>query len=186
MIGTIILSALLAGTPYLSLKAGVGHLENHELHFEEHTYDKGVGVAGSLGYDLGWFRYEVELLHTRNKQGTVYNLDQSFNRDGSGTVSKTLYFVNGIFDVPIYGNDDIEGYVGAGYGFPRWQLLAGFKYSVAPKWWIDLGYRFVHEPYSAREYVDPHCVVFAGGVCSGPEPIYENHLITIGVTYTFR
>ena len=179
----LIVYVLLASGPYVSVKGGVSHLENHELHFEEHTYDKGYGLSGSMGYDFGWLRSEIEVLHTANIRSTVYNLDRTFKRQGKETIRKTFYFLNGFLDLPVY--ERVEGYVGAGYGFPRWQLMGGLKYHLTDHWMLDLGYRFVHEPYAARSYTGPQCARFQGSICSGPEAIYENHLILFGLTYNF-
>lgn len=161
--------------PYASLNAGAAILENHELHFEEHTYKIGHILTGALGWDFGYIRAEVEAVQTRNKQDMTYYLDWTPKGTGGFDVTKRFYFINGLVDIPVYGG--LEAYVGAGYGFPRYQLLAGFKYNVTKRWAVSLGYRFIHEPYDPREYyIGDH-------LWSGPEPVYENHGITAGITF---
>jgi len=189
MIHALIITALISGTPYVSGEVGAGCLKSHELHFAQHEYKCGPVLAGSLGYTFTkFFSIEGQIMHTENDREYETPNGSAVKQASSGSVTRTFYFINGIFDIPIYKN--LEAFAGGGYGFPRYQFFGGLKYNMTSHWSIGVKYAYVTEPYDARTYtIHPTLGDICGGqpngVCSGPEKVYRNEAITLVFTYNF-
>jgi len=156
--------ALAEGKPYIFFNGGAGNLEG---------IDNGHALGGGGGIDFGVIRFEGEVLSTDNETDVVAGKTIPHPKHpGHFTVipihgpedSRTIYFANTILDVPLF--TDFELYVGAGYGFPEYQGMAGLRWNLGD-WSLGLGYKFIQAPEQ-----------------NGFQ--YTNHLVISNLSYYFQ
>ncbi len=132
----------------------------------------GYDFEGTVGYDFGGFRAEVEVGYReadiKSGRFTTPGIPNSANGAGSFTGSTALngdtnalsFMVNGMLD---FGDDDgLQGFVGGGAGVARvsvepvfagpfiddsdtgfaWQAIAGVRAPLSTNWDVGLKYRF--------------------------------------------
>jgi opacity protein-like surface antigen len=129
----------------------------------EGTFDSGFLGGGAVGYrfDNGW-RVEGEFVYQSvDHNGRVFS---GVGPSGSGNYASTSVAVNGLYEFDLLGSARARTYVGAGLVYltevdidfetggseqsfsgtgTGIQLLAGARYDIGERWFIDAGLRYL-------------------------------------------
>ena len=174
-------SSALASGPYIGTTAGVSMFHDADIEIQSGypyydtdeakiSYDSGVALGGSFGYDFDGFRLEGEVGYRTADldtiTGTVYGYTDLYGYAGpygytesvpGADVSITSYMMNGIVDFA--PNNVFSPFLGAGLGILRgemnqegyasaddtvvgYQMMAGFSIKAGEKVFFDVSYRF--------------------------------------------
>jgi opacity protein-like surface antigen len=190
---------------YVTVIAGLANQSDQTLDFRngstatrgEGAFDSGILGGGAVGYrfDNGW-RVEGEFVYQSvDHNGLVL---PSGGPSGSGNYASTSVAVNGLYEFDILGSPRARTYVGAGLVYltevdidfevgsseqsysgtgTGIQLLAGARYDIGERWFLDAGLR-----YLAASSLDLEGEAGAPGQIKAD---YEPWAATVGVGWRF-
>jgi opacity protein-like surface antigen len=137
----------------------------------EFAYDLGWSFGGTVGYDLGFLRFDVELNYNKN---TVSRLNST---PATGELTTISYLLNGYLDFDVIPNTTV--YIGGGVGVssqklvvhqarngnliantndpitPTWQIGGGIGYAFSHRWMLTLDYRLVDANFFSPDFRTP-------------------------------
>ena len=185
---------------YMGLQGGINDMEDTETQGVKGEMDNGFTIAGTVGYDFGYFRVEGEAAYRKNDIGEIIINDEK--TQSSGDVTSTTFMLNGYFDFE--NKTKFTPFVGAGIGYNHvkndgtaryggsttvtyddtdtvlaYQLTAGVAWEVTDAFVLDLSYR----------YLSADDIEVAGtsnwGFTVEDKIDYENHSYQIGFRWYF-
>lgn len=142
----------------------------------EFAYDVGWSFGGTVGYDFGFLRFDVEYNYNKN---TVSRLNTT---PASGEITTISYLLNGYLDFDLIPNTTV--YVGGGVGVssqklvvhanaggslpagsliastndpitPTWQIGGGIGYAFSHRWMLTLDYRLIDANIFSPDFRTP-------------------------------
>ena len=157
------------------------------------SFNPGLNVGATAGYDLGGFRLEGEISYKDNPVDTILDRNTGVRYTGvEGDIEATAFMVNAFFD--LHNLTPITPYLGGGVGFAAlhqsdtydhfgnffyaaddqvvfaYQAGGGLEVAINPQLSLDLGYRYFRT--SKASFADTELEL-------------ENHNATIGLRVKF-